>query len=136
MKIKEKKNWGFKKFKTRRTKKKAIKGKPDDKLSLQKEIYDRLLDERVDEIRKMIRETDYNKLIYHFKTQGVTPINFIKFKGLFSFFRDGDQTLEEIEEDQKKFKSSLGEIKSRNPKHKEGYQLDTTGSAKNLYDSR
>ena len=76
---------------------------------------------------------------------GIAPINFIKFKGPSSVFREmvirpykrhGDKTLQEIEEDQKKFKSSLGEIASGNPKHKKGYQLDTTESAKNLYDSR
>ena len=70
---------------------------------------------------------------------GIAPINFIKFKGPSSIFReirDGDKTLQEIEEDQKKFKSSLGETESGNPKHKKGYQLDTTETAKNLYDSR
>ena len=93
----------------------------------------------MDEIQKMIRVIDYNKLIYHFKTQSITPTNFIKFKVHLVFLKkikDGDKTLQEIEEDQKKFNSSLGEITSGNPKHKEGYQLDTTKSAKNLYNSR
>ena len=45
-------------------------------------------------------------------------INFMKFKGPFNTFkqkRDGDKTLQEIEEDEKMFKSSLGEITSGNP---------------------
>ena len=87
----------------------------------------------------MSREIDYSKLIYHFKTSSITPINFIKFKGPFSIskeIRDSDKTLQEREEDQKKLKSSLGEITSGNPKHKGVYQLDTIESAKNLYDSR
>ena len=93
----------------------------------------------MDEIQKMIKVIDYNKLIYRFKTQSITPINFIKFKVHLVFFKkieDGDKTLQEIEEDQKKFDSSLGEITSGNPKHKEGHQLNTTKSAKNLYNSR
>ena len=75
----------------------------------------------MDEIQKISREINYNKLIYHFTTPGIAQINFIKFKGPFSTFkeiRDSDKTLQEIEEDKKKLKSSLGEITSGNPKHK------------------
>ena len=66
---------------------KPIVGKP----SIETEIYDRILDKRVDEIQKISEETDYNKLIYHFKTPGIAPINF---RGPFSIFkeiRDGDR---------------------------------------------
>ena len=90
----------------------------------------------MDEIRKISREINYNKLIYHFTDQGIASINVIQFKGPLSTFnkiRDGDKTLQEIEEDQKKLKSSLGEITSGNPKHKRGYQLDTI---KIVHDSR
>ena len=85
---------------------KIIEGKFDDKLSTQKEICTKLLDERTDEIQKISKEIDYNKLVYYFKTPRDTPINCIKFKGTFTIFketRDGDKTLQEIEEDQKKF---------------------------------
>ena len=41
-----------------------------------------------------------------------------------------------IQEDQNNLQSSLNEITSGNPKHKEEYQLDTIQSAKNLYNSR
>ena len=118
---------------------KAIEGKSDDKLSIQKEKYDRLLSERVDEIRKRSGEINYNKLIYRFTTPGIVPINFIKFKGPFNTFkeiRDSDKTLQEIEEDQKKLKSSLYEITSGNLKHKREYQLDTVKNVQSLYDSR
>ena len=118
---------------------KAIEGKSDDKLSIQKEKYDRLLSERVDEIRKRSGEINYNKLIYRFTTPGIVPINFIKFKGPFNTFkeiRDSDKTLQEIEEDQKKLKSSLYEITSGNLKHKREYQSDTVKNVQSLYDSR
>ena len=49
----------------------AIESKSDNKLSIQKENYDRLLSERVDEIRKINGEINYNKLIYHFTTPGI-----------------------------------------------------------------
>ena len=61
------------------------------KTSIEIEIYDRILDKRVDEIQKISGETDYNKLIYHFKTPGIARINF---RGPFSIFkeiRDGDR---------------------------------------------
>ena len=69
----------------------------------------------------------------------VLLLNFVKFKGPFNTFkeiRDGDKTLQEIEEDQKKLKSSLDEITSGNPKHKREYQLDTIKSVQSLHDSR
>ena len=118
---------------------KTMEEKSGNKLLIQKENDDRLLNERVDEIWKISREINYNKLIYYFTTPGIVPINFIKFKGAFNTFkeiRDGDKTLQEIEEDQKKLKSSLGEITSGNSKHKRGYQLDTIKIVQSIYDSR
>ena len=67
-------------------KKKAIEHKSDDKLSMEKEAYNRLLDERLDEIQEISKEIDFNNLTYYFKTPGNAPINFIKFKGPFGFF--------------------------------------------------
>ena len=69
----------------------------------------------------------------------VLLLNFVKFKGPFNTFkeiRDGDKTLQEIKEDQKELKSSLGEITSGNPKHKRECQLDTIKSVQSLHDSR
>ena len=50
--------------------------------------------------------------------------------------RVGDKKLKEIEEDQKKLKSNLGQITSGDPEHKEDYQKDAIKNAKNLYNSR
>ena len=58
----------------------------------------------MDELRKISGEINYNKIIYHFTTPGIAPINFIKFKSSFNTFkeiRDDDKTLQEIEEDKK-----------------------------------
>ena len=90
-----------------------------------KKHYNRLLDERTDEIREIAQEIDYNTLIFYVKGPNIAPINFIKHKGPFYIFkdiRDIDKTLQEIEEDQKKFKPSLGQITSRDHEHKDYYQ--------------
>ena len=66
-------------------------------------------------------------------------MNFIKFKGPFSLFkeiRDGDLLLEMAEEDPEKFKREFSQIKSGNPKHKSEMKLYTIKNVKNLYDSR
>ena len=66
-------------------------------------------------------------------------MNFIKFKGPFGLFkklRDGDISLEMVEEDKEKFKREFSQIKSENPKHKSEMQLYTIKNVKNLCDSR
>ena len=65
---------------------KAIEDKFDDKLSMQKETYNRLLGKRLNEIKEISKKMDFNYLTYYFKTSGLSPINFIKFKGPFGFF--------------------------------------------------
>ena len=65
---------------------KAIADKSDDKLSMQKETYDRLLNEKLNEIQEISKKIDYNNLTYHFKDPRSSSINFIKFKGEFFFF--------------------------------------------------
>ena len=47
---------------------KKMEEKSGNKLLIQKENDDRLLNERVDEIRKISREINYNKLIYYFNS--------------------------------------------------------------------
>ena len=83
------------------------------------------------EVQEISNEIDYNDLIYNFKTKGSAPIHFIKFKGPFGLFReirDDNISLTKAEENQKDLKKELGQITSRNPWHKEKYQLDTIKS--------
>ena len=89
---------------------KAIDDKSNDKLSIQKEVYNKVLDKRTDDIQEIAKEIDYNKLIYYFKGPSIATINFFKHKGPFHILkeiRDRDKTLQETEEGQKKFKSSF-----------------------------
>ena len=55
---------------------KAIEGKSDDHSSNSKEICDKILEERMDEILEMSREINYSNLVYNFK--GQTPSNFCR----------------------------------------------------------
>ena len=65
---------------------KAIADKSDDKLSMQKETYNRLLNERFNEIQEISKKINYNNLTYYFKDPRSSSISFIKFKGEFFFF--------------------------------------------------
>ena len=51
---------------------------------------------------------------------------------IFKEIRDADKTLQEIEEDQKKFKSRLGQI-PEDPEYKDDYQEEVIKNIKNLY---
>ena len=108
----------------------------DESLEQKEESYNKLFDEKRNEIQELSREIDYKNLNYHFTTKASGSINFIKFEGPFSFFkkiRDGDISLKMAEEDQEKFKREFGQIKSGNPKHKSEMQLYIIKNIKNLY---
>ena len=75
---------------------KAIEGKSDDHSSNSKEICDKILEERMDEILEMSREINYSNLVYDFK--GAThSINF------YNQLKNGEKTLQQVEEEQKYF---------------------------------
>ena len=70
----------------------------------QKEIFEELANERIDEIQNISQQTDFNILVYYFKDKSGSK-NFIGFKGPFGFYKnrkDGDTTLEKAEENKKK----------------------------------
>ena len=77
----------------------------DDDVPISKEIYDEILEERMDEILKMSREINYSNLVYDFK--GPTPsINFAIFAGpmyTYNQLKNGEKTLQQVEEEQKYF---------------------------------
>ena len=118
---------------------KAIKYDDDESLEQKEESYNKLFDEKRDDIQELSREIYYKNLNYNFTSKARGSINFIKFKGPFSLFkkiRDRDISTEMGEEDQEKFKRKFGQIKLGNPKHKSEIQLYTIRNVRNLYDSR
>ena len=104
-----------------------------------KETYNRLLGEILNEIQEISKEIDFNNLTCYFRTASFSPINFIKFKGSFGFFKEiknDNISLKKVEEEQNEFKSNLGEITFGNPKHKGKYHLNTIKYVKKFYNSR
>ena len=117
---------------------KAIESKSNNKPLISKELYNKILEERMDEILEIGREINFKNLIYHFK--GRSPsISFTKLEYPFYTYnqlKNGDKTLSQLEEDQKNFRSELGQITSGRPKDKSNNQKDTIKNVKNLYNSR
>ena len=113
---------------------KAIESGSNNKFTITKEIYDDILEERMDEILKMSREIDNKNLVYDFKDP-TSSISFSKSAGpmyTYDQLKNGETTLQQIEEEQK----DLNEIAKGNPEHKSDKQLYTIKNIKNLYDSR
>ena len=117
-------------------KKKEITSESDDNnTSITKEVYDKILEERMNEILKIRKKIDYDNLIYNFKGN-TDPINIGKFEGpiyIYDDMKNGKTTLQQIEKQQKDFKKELNEITSENPKHKSDDQLYIIENVKNLY---
>ena len=118
---------------------KAIKYDDDESLEQKQKTYNKLFDEKLDEIQELSREIDYKNLNYDFTTKASGSINFTAYNGPFTPFkkiRDGDISLEMAEEDQNKLKRKFSQINSGNPDHKSDKQLYTIKNVKNLYGSR
>ena len=80
-------------------------GSNNNKFTITKEIYNEILEERMDEILKMSKEINYSRLIYDFKGP-TSSISFAKFGGpmyTYNQLKNGEKTLEQVEEDQKDF---------------------------------
>ena len=111
----------------------------DNKFSIHKEVFNELSNERISEINNISKEIDFNNLTYYFKGQAIPPINFIGFRGPLNIYKEiknGNITLEKIEENQENLRSKLSEINTENPKHRSKDQLDAIKNIKNLYNSR
>ena len=90
-------------------KRKAIEsGSNDNKPIITKEIYNKILEERMDKILEMSKEIDYSNLVYHFK--GPThPVNFAIFGGpmyTYNQLKNGDISLQQVEKQQKILKKN------------------------------
>ena len=84
---------------------KAIESRSNNKSTTTKKIYDKILEEKIDEILEMSREIDHSNLTYNFK--GPThPISFAKFGGpmyTYNQLKNGEKTLQQVEKEQKDF---------------------------------
>ena len=104
-----------------------------------KEVFNELSNKRIGEVYNISKEINFNNLTYHFKGSNTAPINFIDFRGpmhIYNEIKNGNISIEKIEEDQKQFKSQLNEITTLNPKHRSKDQLNAIKNVKNLYNSK
>ena len=86
-------------------------------------------------IRKSIKPVDFNNLIYYYKGSN-EPINFSEYKGMMNIFKStlsGDKTLEDIEQQQNKFKKEINVIKQGYPKKRSENQQEEIDNIENLY---
>ena len=70
-----------KKVNTLKSLKPALGSESNSKSSISKEIYDKILGERMDEILEMSRDINYSNLVYEFKNSNISPIMFTEFGG-------------------------------------------------------
>ena len=116
---------------------KAIESGSNNKPVITQEIYNKILEERMDKKLEMSKEINYSNLVYHF--EGPTnSINFAIFGGpmyTYNQLKNDDTTLQKVEKQQKDFKKELNEITLGNPKHTSSNQLYVIENVKNLYNS-
>ena len=78
---------------------KETEGKSSNK-SMSKDIYNKILEQGMDEILDMRKKIDYHNLVYNFK--GLTfSINFTTFGGpmyTYNQFKNGEKTLQQVQE--------------------------------------
>ena len=55
---------------------------------MQVKTFNRLLDERMDEIREISKKIDYNNLTYHYISPGSRPANFIELRDPLHIFQE------------------------------------------------
>ena len=80
-------------------------GSNDNKPIIAKEIYNKILEERMDEILEMSKEIDYSNLVYHLKSE-TNPVNFAIFGGpmyTYDQLKNGDISLQQLKKKTKQF---------------------------------
>ena len=100
---------------------------------MKKKIYNRLLKERMSEIQKISDKIYYDDLIIYYVKGRSSSVNFIEHDDPSDLY---DKTIQAAEEEQKQFKSSLGQISSGDPECKSHIQSNAIKNVKSVYNSR
>ena len=90
----------------------------------QKEIFNELVDERLEKITDLHKKVNNDDLIYRYKGN-IADVKFYKFDNALDIIdkiRDGKIDLADVKNNQEKFKSYLGEIKKGNKNHRSKVQ--------------
>ena len=101
-----------------------------------KEIFNKLVDERLEEITDLDKKVNSDDLIYRYKGR-LADTKFDEFDnalGIINKIRDGKKDLAGVKKNQEKFKYYLGEIKKGAKKSKE--QKNTIYNIEMLYKAR
>ena len=104
--------------------------------SKRKEIFEELANKRIDEIKNLSKQIDFNNLNHYFRSKSALK-NFIGFKGPLGFYeniKEGYTILKNAGEKQKEFKSDINEIIKGGKKSKE--QKIAIKNIKTFYESR
>ena len=91
----------------------------NEKLLKYKLIFDKFSNEGIGQIYNVIKQIDFSNLTFHFKDKNISPINFVGFSGpmyIYNNIKNGNTSIEKLEEDQENFKSNLSELTKGNPK--------------------
>ena len=107
-------------------------------ISKQKEIFNELVDERLEKITDLDKKVNSDDLIYRYKGN-TADVKFDKFDNALDIIdkiRDGKIDLADVKNNQEKFKSYLGEIKKGNKKHRSKVQKNTLYNIEMLYKAR
>ena len=89
-------------------------------ISKQKEIFNKPIDERLEEITNLDKKVDSGDLIYRYKG-GTADVKIDKFDNALDIpdeIKDGEISLAEAKNNQERFKSYIGEIKRGNSKRR------------------
>ena len=91
-------------------------------ISKQKEIFNKLIDERLEKITDLDKRVNHDDLIYRYKVKAADTKfdEFDNFLGIVNKIRDGKKDLAKVKNNQQDFKLYLGEIKRvlKNQKNK------------------
>ena len=82
-------------------------------ISKQKEIFNKLVDEKIEKITDLDEKVNSDKLIYRYKGN-TNDVNFDEFDNavdIVNKIRDGKKELTNVKKNQENFKSLLGQIK-------------------------
>ena len=104
-------------------------------ISKQKEIFNKLIDERLEEITDLEKKVDDDDLIYRYKGRAADA-KFDKFDhalDILDKIKNGEISLGEAKNDQEKFKFNLGEIRRGNSKRRSKEQKNALYNIEMLY---
>ena len=107
-------------------------------ISKQKEIFNKLVDERLEKITDLDKKVNSDDLIYRYKGN-TADAKFDKFDNALNIInkiQNAEISLADVKNNQEKFKSYLGEIKKGNNKRKSKEQKNALYSIETLYKAR